>query len=145
MCDTHIYSHKNKSYYGISSFRPADILFPPPWDTKPTCIDVTVISPIQASVPPIKFIVGKDANTAESHKIAKHLTPCELAGLNFTPFGADCFGNFGREAISIIKKLRLSLIQARGYPHYLATQLIYRRLSFAIHLGTARQLLSRLP
>jgi hypothetical protein len=118
-------------------------LFPPPWDTKPTCIDVTIISPIQAAVPPAKFIVGKAANIAESNKIAKHLSPCELAGLNFIPFGADCFGNFGREATSIINKLRSSLIQAKGFPHYLATQLIFRRLSFAVHLGTARQLLSR--
>ena len=28
-----------------------------------------------------------------------------------------------------------------GYPEYLARQLVFRRLSFAIHLGTVRQLL----
>jgi hypothetical protein len=129
---------------GVTSFRPADLLFPPPWAPKPTCIDVTIISPLQAAIPPADFRIGKAANTAESNKIAKHLSPCELAGMNFTPFGADCFGNFGQEAISIINKLRSFLIQAKAFPHYLATQLIYRRLSFAIHLGTARQLLSRM-
>jgi len=130
---------------GVTSFRPADLLFPPPWNNKPTCIDVTVISPIHAAVPPANFVIGKAANIAESNKIAKHLSPCELAGFNFIPFGVDCFGNFGKEAISIINQLRSSLIQAKGLPQYLATQLIYRRLSFAIHLGTARQLLSRFP
>ena len=87
--------------YRLTSFCPADLLFPPPWDSKPTCIDVTIISPIQATDPPANFIVGKAANSAEANKIAKHLSPCELAGLSFSPFGADCFGNFGREVSSL--------------------------------------------
>ena len=40
---------------------------------------------------------------------------------NFIPFGVDCFGNFGKEANSIINQLRSSLIQAKGLPQYLAT------------------------
>jgi hypothetical protein len=35
---------------GVTSFRPADLLFPPPWAPKPTCIDATIISPVQAAV-----------------------------------------------------------------------------------------------
>jgi hypothetical protein len=129
---------------GHTQFRPADLLFPSPWwDSKPTCVDVTVVSPISARTP-VHFTPGKAAAHAEGLKISKHLTPCELAGFLFLPFAVDCFGVFAPEAHLLLKKLQTFLISSKNYPPYLAHQLIYRRVLFAIHLGTCRQIISRL-
>jgi hypothetical protein len=135
-------SSTGRSNSGLSLFRPADILLPLPWDTKPTCVDITVISPIQSKLP-VTFTPGQAAASAEASKIGKHLSPCELAGMLFLPFAVDIFGIFAPEAKLAIQKLQRLLTSTKGYPPYLAAQLINRRLSFAVHLGTARQLTSR--
>ena len=64
-----------------------DILLPLPWDTKPTCVDITVISPIQSKLP-VTFTPGQAAASAEASKIGKHLSPCELvAGMRILSLG----------------------------------------------------------
>jgi hypothetical protein len=110
-------SSTGRSNSGLTSFRPADILLPVPWDSKPTCVDITVVSPIQSTIP-VHFTPGKAALSAEAAKIAKHLVPCELAGMLFLPFAVDIFGLFAPEARATIVKLHHLLSSAKGYPPY---------------------------
>jgi hypothetical protein len=130
-----------RNHTGLTAFKPADILLN--WNHRPTCVDITVVSPINSNMP-VTFIPGKSAQTAEDHKIFKHSTACESAGLKFLPFAVDCLGVLAPMSRYILKQLAFHLSIARGYPLYLAKQLINRRISFAIHLGTAKQIVGRL-
>ena len=67
------------------------------------------------------------------------------AGLLFLPFAVDCFGVLTPSARSTLKRIAAALEISRGYPTYLAKQIVFRRVSFAIHLGTIRQVLACQP
>ena len=94
---------------------------------------------------PVTFFPGKAAQHAADEKLAKHSLACENAGLLFLPFAVDCFGVLTPSARSTLKRIAAALEISRGYPTYLAKQIVFRRVSFAIHLGTIRQVLACQP
>ena len=124
----------------MTSFRPADILLN--WDAPKTCIDVTAVSPIRANMP-VNFHPGAAALSAQEQKYLKHSDACEAAGYGFRAFAVDAFGVLAPDSNKFLKRLASLLEVTKNYPEYLARQLVYRRISFAIHLGVARQLVAR--
>jgi hypothetical protein len=111
--------------------------------SRKTCVDVTVVSPIKAQMP-VNFVVGKDAKSAEHDKYLKHEDACREAGYEFIAFAVDVFGGLAPEAIKLLRLIACNLEVTKNYPRSLALCLVYRRISFAIHLGVARQLVDRM-
>ena len=92
---------------------------------------------------PVNFIPGALAQWAEDDKYKKHLSACNAAGYDFTAFAVDTFGVLAPDAKHFLLRLAARLERCKNYPSYLAKQLVFRRVSFAIQLGVARQLLAR--
>jgi hypothetical protein len=127
----------------IVAYRPADILLDWHEFVRKTCVDVTVVSPIKAFMSE-NFIVGKDAKRAEDEKHSKHADACHASGFDFLPFSVDVFGVFAPEAKKLLLNIASILEVAKGYPKSLARNITFRRISFAIHRGVARQLVDRM-
>ena len=73
----------------------------------------------------------------------KHLAACNAAGFRFRAFAVDALGVLAPDASALLTRLAHLLESTQGLPSYLARQLVFRRLSFAVHLGVARQLVAR--
>ena len=83
------------------------------------------------------------AKHKEEEKDNKNLVPSNSGGYNFTAFAAECFGFLAPAALRFMYRLVERLTIVRHYPRWKAHQIVFQRISFAIHLGTARQLLAR--
>jgi hypothetical protein len=135
------------SWRGSSSslvaFRPADILMQ--WDEviRKCCVDVTVVSPIKSFMTE-NFLVGKEAKRAEDDKMAKHKDACCFSGFEFMPFAVDVFGVYAPAAKKLLKTIVSILEGSKGYPKYLASNIVFSRISFAIHRGVAKQMVDRM-
>jgi hypothetical protein len=120
--------------------RPADLLVEGD-DFAQDCIDVTVVSPLitnnQRSI-----VVGDKAKVAETNKIKKHEDACTLSGFGFKPFAMDVFGVLAPRSVSFLKRICNKLMYLYDYPSYVASAIVYRRISFAVQLGVARQFLA---
>jgi hypothetical protein len=127
----------------ITAYRPADILLEWDFSIRKTCVDVTIVSPIKSNMPE-KFIAGKDANLAEDRKYFKHESACREAGYDFIAFAADVFGVLAPEANRLLKRITTLLQAIKNYSKHVAKNIVYRKISFAIHLGVARQLVNRM-
>ena len=97
-------------------FRPAYILL---HLDGPTCIDVTVISPVLAAMP-VNFRAGAAAPQAEESKYRKHFDDCKSAGYNFLGFALDAFGVLAPDASAFLFRLASLLETFHGLPSYLA-------------------------
>ena len=129
---------------GFTLFRPADILINGVNGGRRVCVDCTVVSPIRSSSsPPLNFKVGLAAYMAQEDKYDKHLVATNAANLGFLAFAVDCFGVLAPDALSLLSRISSCLQITKGYPAYLAKQLVFRKISFAIHVGVARQLVAR--
>jgi hypothetical protein len=129
------------SLRGSHLFRPADLLIRGN-DFDRDCVDVTVSSPISKDMClPEHFIVGASALQAEDAKCRKHLLPCEEKGYGFHPFALDIFGVIGPQSTDLLKRLCHSYQAAKGISKPLAFSICFRRISFSVQLGVARQLL----
>ena len=68
---------------------------------------------------------------------------CEANSHEFSPFAVDVFGVMAPQAHSMLRRIINGLVTTRGFAVYLATQVAYRKISFAIQLGVAQQLVAR--
>ena len=55
----------------------------------------------------------------------------------------DTFGVLAPDARKLLFRFARAQERSKGYPSYLAKQLVFRRISFAVHLGVARHLVAR--
>lgn len=100
-----------------------------------------VWSPLRSTMP--VFYNGALAQWAEDDKCKKHLSACNAAGNDFTAYAVDTYGVLASDAKHFLLRLATRLERSKNNPSYLAKQLVFCRVSFAIQLGVARQLLSR--
>jgi hypothetical protein len=107
-----------RDIFDFSEQRPADIFLPAfSLDTRPTCLDVTIVSPYTKT-----FVGEQHLLEAEQLKLHKYQRQCNNIDLNMTPFAMDCFGKLGPMAISVVgylakitaKKLNISEPAARS-------------------------------
>ena len=121
-------------------FRPADLLINGVNGGR-SCVDCTIVSPIRSSInPSLHFVPGLAALNAQEDKYDKHLTATNAAHLGFHAFASDCFGVLAPHSSSLLRRIALCLVCTKGYPAYLAKQLlVFRKISFTIQ----RQLVAR--
>ena len=136
--DAHVtcLGHRNGQ---LTAFRPADILMAGD-DFERDCVDVTVVSPIKKRNP-YDLVVGKTAEDAELVKYNKHAIPCENAGFGFKAFAIDVFGVMAKKSYKLLQRIISKLIRDKGYPAYRATAIVLRRVSIAVQIGVARNLI----
>ena len=73
----------------------------------------------------------------------KHLTACNAAGYRFRAFAVDALGILAPNTSALLTRLAHLLEFTQGLPSYFAKQLLFRRISFAVYLGVALQLVAR--
>jgi hypothetical protein len=123
-----------------AAFRPADLLVAGD-DFDQDCVDVTVVSPLVTNNQP-EVVVGKKAEEAEKKKYQKHQEACENAGFGFKAFAMDVFGVLAEQSLKFLKRVCSKLMREADYPKYMASAICYRRISFSVQLGVARQFLA---
>jgi hypothetical protein len=121
--------------------RPADILIAGD-STAGVCVDVTIVSPLSPQAARCQEAVGAMAAKAESDKKVKHGEACCAAGFGFRAFAADVCGVLAPEAHGLLQRIIERLMHEFGYPRYKATAICYRRISMAIQIGVARQVVA---
>lgn len=127
-----------------TALRPADLLIAGD-DFDQDCVDVTVVSPLVTNNQP-EVVVGKKAGEAEKRKYQKHREACENAGFGFKAFAMDVFGVLADDAFKLLQRVCSRLIREADYPKYMASSICYRRISFSVQLGVARQFVAcRVP
>jgi len=79
---------------------------------------------------------------AANDKIKKHDAACSLAGMRFTPFSADTCGMIDENAAELLKFIasRQARHSGRSYSDVMSS--CRKKISFALQLGVARQLLA---
>ena len=127
---------------GVHYFRPADLLISGD-NHQRSCVDVTIVSPL--SMAKISHPDGKKLGhivvEAAAAKIRKHEAACALAGKGFIPFAADVCGLIDKVAFNLLNRLASSYAALQSKPYSYGLEICKRRLSFAIQLGIARQLI----
>ena len=122
------------------ALRPADILMAGE-NNDYDCVDVTVVSPIVSNRQP-EIIVGEAAQKAENMKIEKHAEACDHAGYGFKAFAVDVFGVIANESSELLKRVREKMMRETCCAKYKAISICQRRISIAVQIGVARQLLA---
>ena len=74
-------------------------------------------------------------------KYTKHLAARESAGYGFKAFAIDVFGVMAKESSKLLQRIISKLVREMSYPVYRATALVLRRVSFAVQLGVARNVI----
>jgi hypothetical protein len=123
----------------FAAFRPADILMAGD-DFDRDCVDVTVVSPLSSNQRMVQ--AGKAAQQAEDRKVRKHLAACEATRLGFKAFALDVFGVMGKESRRLLDRVRKRMARETCCPLYKATAICDRRISIAVQIGVARQLIA---
>jgi hypothetical protein len=121
-------------------FRPADLLIAGD-DYERDCVDVTVVSPLVSGNQPA-VVVGAKAERESRNKHAKHQVACEEAGFGFRAFAIDVFGVPSQESLKFLQRVSSKLVREADYPAYMASAIVCRRVSIAVQIGVARQLLA---
>jgi hypothetical protein len=124
----------------VAHYRPADLLIAGD-DYERECLDVTVVSPLITSNQPV-VVPGAKAELEGRHKHQKHQRPCEESGFGFRAFAIDVFGVPAAESLSFLHRIVSKLVREADYPQYMASAIVFRRISIAVQIGVARQLLA---
>ena len=126
--------------------RPADLLIPRWEGGKDTCLDVTVISPLQqAMVQGAAATDGFALNKAFERKVARAGEPCRQAGLAFIPLAADTLGGWHSVATKQVTKLATAQARHTGEAEDVTVRLLRQRLSLLLMKGNSALLIGRVP
>jgi hypothetical protein len=124
---------KNK---GSSIIRPADVLLSR--DTDRHCIDITVSASTCATYSSLE--VGKVVDKRALEKVQKNAETCSKYGYKFTPFVLDCCGIIHSDAWKLLRRFASGYSDQTMRPYSQCCTILRRRISFALHLGIAHQL-----
>jgi hypothetical protein len=128
----------------VHQYRPADVLMNGPTNRR-LCVDVTIASPLSEAKAGTSngTIPGQLAAAYARAKFKKHYNACVLDGKMFLPFALDVCGIIDASANELIQHIayhQSKNILGRSYSE--AVSYCRRRISFALHLGVARQLVA---
>ena len=128
---------------GVKHLRPADLLVDGDTFDRKLCVDVTIVSPLSLakSATAAGRDLGKLVQQKAKEKIRKHQEPCTAAGYDFQPFALDVCGVVDSEAASLLKRFSTRQAERMCRPYSYVLSLARRRISTALHIGVARQLL----
>ena len=89
------------------------------------------------------FAPRATAVAAERDKNLLYKGLCETNSHEFSLFAVDVFGVMAPQTHSTLRRIIYGLVTTRGFAVYLATQVAYRKILFAIQLGVAQQIVAR--
>ena len=140
-----VHPRKEMSLPG-SQLRPGDVFIESFTDGKDTAIDVTVVSPIQATLINNSSNVRMfAANKAAEEKKSKYHELCSQQGTIFVPFALENFGGLHCISLHITKKL-FALIHSRtSDPIWLISKTKLEYLSFRLQRAIANSIIKRIP
>ena len=91
---------------GHSGIRPTDVFIPQWTNWKGTCLDITVINPLQdATVTQCALEGDHVVKKAYNNKVRKFEALCTSEGLAFFPLAVDTFGSWHKDLLAVITKL----------------------------------------
>jgi hypothetical protein len=124
-----------------TSYRPADILMYDHTGMQ-TCIDGTCCSPLSEAKAASKSssVIGLLCQNAHKDKVAKHEECCSGAGYSFLPFACDVTGVISHTASGLLDRIASSYASRNDVLFGYALNIVRRKISFAIQLGVARQI-----
>lgn len=123
---------------GRSTLRPADILIFGWAGGKHACVDLTGVSPL-VGLSSRGFTAGHAALKAASCKVTKHEKACIENQHVFIPFAFDTFGFLAPEAVKLLN--RVQRVMNSNVMTHKSTNVVYKRVSFAIQKDLRRSLL----
>ncbi|GKD68631.1 hypothetical protein Tco_1322721 [Tanacetum coccineum] len=127
---------------GRSTLRPADVLVFGWVGGKHACVDLTGVSPL-VGLSSRGFTAGQAALKAASGKVTKHEKACIENQHVFIPFAFDTFGLLAPEAVELLSRVQRVMHSNVMKPR--STDVVFKRIGFAIQKGLAAQLVARLP
>ena len=91
---------------GHGRIRPADVFIPKWTDGKGTCLDITIINPLQdATVAQCAVEGDQVVKQAYNNKVRKFEALCTAKGLALFPLAVDTFGSWHSDSLAVITKL----------------------------------------
>ena len=109
---------------------------------KQACVDLTGVSPL-VGLSSRGFTVGQAALKAASNKVIKHEKACIENQHVFIPFAFDTFGFLAPEAVEFLNRVERVMHSNVMTPR--STDVIFKRIGFAIQKRLVAQLVARLP
>nr|GEX31761.1 putative reverse transcriptase domain-containing protein [Tanacetum cinerariifolium]GEX98803.1 putative reverse transcriptase domain-containing protein [Tanacetum cinerariifolium] len=127
---------------GRTTLRPADVLVFGWVGGKHACVNLTGVSPL-VWLSSRDFKAGHAALKAASGKVTKHEKACIKNQHVFIPFAFDTFGFLAPEAVELL--IRVQRVMHSNVMTPRSTDVVFKRMSFAIQKWLASQLVVRLP
>nr|GFD10085.1 signal recognition particle, SRP19 subunit [Tanacetum cinerariifolium] len=109
---------------------------------KHACVDLTEVSPL-VGLSSRGFIADQAALKAASGKMTKHEKACIENQHVFIPSAFDTFGFPAPEAVELLSRVQRVMQNNVMTPR--STDVVFKRIGFAIQKGLAAQLVARLP
>nr|GEU47878.1 putative reverse transcriptase domain-containing protein [Tanacetum cinerariifolium] len=126
---------------GRSTFRPADVLIFGWVGGKYACVDLTGVPPL-VRLSSRGFTTGQAALKAALGKVTKHEKACIENQHVFIPFAFDTFGFLAPEAVELLSRVQRVMHSNVMTPR--STDMVFKRIGFAIQKRLAAQLVARL-
>nr|GEV74873.1 putative reverse transcriptase domain-containing protein [Tanacetum cinerariifolium] len=127
---------------GRSTLRPADVLVFGWVGGKHVCVNLTRVSPF-VLLSSRGFTAGQAALKTASGKVTKHEKTCIANQEVFIPFAFDTFGFLAPEAMELLNRVQQVMHDNVMTPR--STDVVFKRIGFAIQKGLTTQLVTRLP
>ncbi|GJT11771.1 hypothetical protein Tco_0858813 [Tanacetum coccineum] len=127
---------------GRSTLRPADVLVFGWVGGKHACVDLTRVYPL-VGLSIRGFTMGQAALKAASCKVTKHKKACIENQHVFIPIAFDTFGFLAPEAVELL--IRVQRVMHSNVMTPRSTDVVFKRIGFAIQKGLAAHLVARLP
>ncbi|GJX36638.1 hypothetical protein Tco_0248195 [Tanacetum coccineum] len=124
-----------------STLRPADVLVFEWVGGKHACVNLIGVSPL-VGLSSQGFIVGQAALKAASCKVTKHEKTCIESQHVFIPFAFDTFGFLAPETVELFNRVQRVMHNNVMTPR--STDVVFKRISFAIQKWLAAQLIVHL-
>ena len=124
--------------------RPADILVPNWFCSRPAAIDLTVISPLNSNViAEVGFTGGSAAASAEVRKHTENDPKCEELGYICVPLAVEAYGAWGIEAQRTISRLAHRLCIETNQTMSRVISILYGQTNMSLIKANSRAMLSR--
>ncbi|GKD13113.1 hypothetical protein Tco_1197520, partial [Tanacetum coccineum] len=127
---------------GRSTLEPTDVLVFGWVEGKHECMDLTGVSPL-VGLSSRGFTAGQAASKVASCKVTKHEKTCIANQYVFIPFAFDTFGFFAHEAAELLSRVQRVMHNNVMTPR--STDVVFKRIDFAIQKELAAHLVARLP
>ncbi|GKA09149.1 ARID DNA-binding domain-containing protein [Tanacetum coccineum] len=127
---------------GRSTLRLADVLVFGWVGGKHACVDLTGVFPL-VGLSSRGFTAGQAALKAALGKVTKHEKACIENQHLFIPFAFDIFGFLASEAVELLSRVQRVMHNNVMTPR--STDVVLKRIGFAIQKELAAQLVARLP